>query len=132
MTNTVFPTLQTQYGISSISHQQAIAEHWGLPNNEIFQSKDVASLHKTNSITQCNAAPTATFTCHMFKLPNCNKDLKQFLICRVQGFTNNLKLKRTNYMKWCQSFYSFKFSDMLCVLGMVLGGTQSCRFSRKT
>jgi hypothetical protein len=29
--------------ISSISHQQAVAEHWDLPNTEIFQSKDVAS-----------------------------------------------------------------------------------------
>jgi hypothetical protein len=37
-----FPTFQTQY-ISSNSHQQAVAEHWDLPNTEIFQSKDVAS-----------------------------------------------------------------------------------------
>jgi hypothetical protein len=29
--------------LSSISHQQVVAEHWGLPNTEIFQSKDVAS-----------------------------------------------------------------------------------------
>jgi hypothetical protein len=29
--------------VSSISHQQAIAEHWDLPNTEIFQSKGVAS-----------------------------------------------------------------------------------------
>jgi hypothetical protein len=29
--------------VSLISHQQAEAEHWDLPNTEIFQSKDVAS-----------------------------------------------------------------------------------------
>jgi hypothetical protein len=45
MTNTVFPRFQTQY----ISHQQAVAEHWDLPNTEILQSKDVASAHYTNS-----------------------------------------------------------------------------------
>jgi hypothetical protein len=28
--------------MSSISHQQAVAEHWDLPNTEISQSKDVA------------------------------------------------------------------------------------------
>jgi hypothetical protein len=28
---------------SSISHQQAVMEHWDLPKTEIFQSKDVAS-----------------------------------------------------------------------------------------
>jgi hypothetical protein len=28
-----------------ISHQQAVAEHWDLPNTEIFLFKDVASLH---------------------------------------------------------------------------------------
>jgi hypothetical protein len=43
MTNTVFPTFLTQYTVSLISHQQPVAEHWDLPNNEIFQSKDVAS-----------------------------------------------------------------------------------------
>jgi hypothetical protein len=32
-----------KHKISSISHQQAVAEHWDLPNTEIFQSKDVAS-----------------------------------------------------------------------------------------
>jgi hypothetical protein len=37
MTNTVCTTFQTQY------IKQAIAEHWDLPNTEIFQSKDVAS-----------------------------------------------------------------------------------------
>jgi hypothetical protein len=30
--------------MSSISHQQAVAEHWGLPNTEIFQTKDVCTL----------------------------------------------------------------------------------------
>jgi hypothetical protein len=30
MTNTAFPTSQSQY-ISSMSHQQAIAEHWDFP-----------------------------------------------------------------------------------------------------
>jgi hypothetical protein len=30
--------------MSSISHQQAVAEHWDLPNTEIFLSKDVASV----------------------------------------------------------------------------------------
>jgi hypothetical protein len=29
--------------ISLISHQQAMGEHWDLPNTEIFQPKDVAS-----------------------------------------------------------------------------------------
>jgi hypothetical protein len=29
--------------MSWISHQQAVAQHWDLPNTEIFQSKDVAS-----------------------------------------------------------------------------------------
>jgi hypothetical protein len=29
---------------TSISHQQAVVEHWDLPNTEIFQSKDVASV----------------------------------------------------------------------------------------
>jgi hypothetical protein len=29
--------------ISSIYHQQAVAEHWDLPNTESFQSIDVAS-----------------------------------------------------------------------------------------
>jgi hypothetical protein len=43
MTKTVFPLFQTQYAVSSISNQQAVAEHWDLPNTEIFQSKDVAS-----------------------------------------------------------------------------------------
>jgi hypothetical protein len=28
--------------ISWISHLQAVAEHWDLPNTEIFPSKDVA------------------------------------------------------------------------------------------
>jgi hypothetical protein len=43
MTNTVFPTFQTQY-TSSISHQQAEAEQLGFAKHtEIFQSKDVAS-----------------------------------------------------------------------------------------
>jgi hypothetical protein len=38
-------TFQTQYCIlSSISHQQAVAKHWDLPNTEIFQSKDVTSV----------------------------------------------------------------------------------------
>jgi hypothetical protein len=42
----MWPTLFFQrfkLNISSISHQQAIAEHGALPNIEIFQSKDVAS-----------------------------------------------------------------------------------------
>jgi hypothetical protein len=41
MTNAVFQNFKLK--ISSISHQQAVAEHWDLPNTEIFQSKDVAS-----------------------------------------------------------------------------------------
>jgi hypothetical protein len=32
--------------ISSISPQQAEAEHWDVPNTEIFQSKDVASVDR--------------------------------------------------------------------------------------
>jgi hypothetical protein len=43
MTNTVFPTFQTQYCIYLISHEQAAAEYWDLPNTEILQSIDVAS-----------------------------------------------------------------------------------------
>jgi hypothetical protein len=42
----IWPTLFFQrfkLNISSISHQQAIAERWDLPNTEIFQSKDIAS-----------------------------------------------------------------------------------------
>jgi hypothetical protein len=35
---------QFKLNISSISHQQAVAEHWDLPNTEIFQSKTVASV----------------------------------------------------------------------------------------
>jgi hypothetical protein len=50
MANTVFPTFQTQYSISAISHQQAVAEHWNLPNTGIFQSKDVVSGHNLRSI----------------------------------------------------------------------------------
>jgi hypothetical protein len=30
--------------ISSISHKQAIADHWDLPNTEIFQPKDAVAL----------------------------------------------------------------------------------------
>jgi hypothetical protein len=46
MTNIDFPTIQNSIptGISSISHQQAMAEHWDLPNTEVFQSIDVASV----------------------------------------------------------------------------------------
>jgi ABC-type anion transport system duplicated permease subunit len=44
MTFTVLTTIQTQYSIYSISHQKAVAEHWDLPNTEIFQSHDVASV----------------------------------------------------------------------------------------
>jgi hypothetical protein len=36
VSNSIFP----QFFISG-----AIAEHWDLPNNEIFQSKDVASVY---------------------------------------------------------------------------------------
>jgi hypothetical protein len=42
----MWPTLFLQrfkLNISSISHQQVVAEHWDLPNTEIFYSKDVAS-----------------------------------------------------------------------------------------
>jgi hypothetical protein len=41
MTNPVYQRFKLN--ISSISHQQAVAEHWDLPSTEIFQSKDVAS-----------------------------------------------------------------------------------------
>jgi hypothetical protein len=44
MTITVFPMLKIN--ISSISHQQAVAEHWDLPNTDIFQSKDVAFVQR--------------------------------------------------------------------------------------
>jgi hypothetical protein len=43
MTNTVFPTFQTQYILDFSSANSAVAEHWDLPKTEIFQSKDVAS-----------------------------------------------------------------------------------------
>jgi hypothetical protein len=43
MTNTVFPTFQTGYILDFLSAIYSIAEHWDLPNTEIFQSKDVAS-----------------------------------------------------------------------------------------
>jgi hypothetical protein len=37
MTNIVFPSFQTLYArISSISHKQAVEEHWDLPNIEIL------------------------------------------------------------------------------------------------
>jgi hypothetical protein len=42
----ILPTLFFQrfkLNIYSISHQQAVAEHWDLPKTKIFQSKDVAS-----------------------------------------------------------------------------------------
>jgi hypothetical protein len=42
MTNTVFQRFKLN--ISSVTHQQAVAEHWDLPNTEIYQSKDVASV----------------------------------------------------------------------------------------
>jgi hypothetical protein len=42
MTNTVFPTFQTQY-IVDFSSAIFIVEHWDLTNTEIFKSKDVAS-----------------------------------------------------------------------------------------
>jgi hypothetical protein len=42
MTRTVF-FQRFKLDISSISPQQSVAEHWDLPNTEIFQSKDVAS-----------------------------------------------------------------------------------------
>jgi hypothetical protein len=48
MTTTVFPMFQTQ-NISSMSHQQAVAEHWDLLNTEIFQFKDVASVVSSGS-----------------------------------------------------------------------------------
>jgi hypothetical protein len=40
MTNTVLPSIQTQF----ISHQQAVAEHWDLPNTEIFSSPKMSLL----------------------------------------------------------------------------------------
>jgi hypothetical protein len=42
MTNAVFPTFQTQYILDFSSAIRC--EHWDLPNTEIFQSKDVASV----------------------------------------------------------------------------------------
>jgi hypothetical protein len=43
MTNTAFPTFQTQY-ILNFSTASRSGTHWDLPNTEIFQSKDVASV----------------------------------------------------------------------------------------
>jgi hypothetical protein len=39
-----------------MSHQQAVAEHWDLPNTEISRSKDVASVqgNYTNFISMNN------------------------------------------------------------------------------
>jgi hypothetical protein len=49
MTNTVFPTFQTQY-ISSISYQQAVAEHTGISQTSRFSSlNDVASVPEENT-----------------------------------------------------------------------------------
>jgi hypothetical protein len=42
MTNTVFPTFQTQY-ILHFSSAKPKLNTWILPNTEIFQSKEVAS-----------------------------------------------------------------------------------------
>jgi hypothetical protein len=39
MTKTVFPTFQ----INAVD-QQAVVKDWDMPNTEIFQSKDVASV----------------------------------------------------------------------------------------
>jgi hypothetical protein len=36
--------------MSSISHQQAVAKHWDLPNTEIFQAKDVAPVLALESV----------------------------------------------------------------------------------
>jgi hypothetical protein len=49
MTKSVFPTFQTH--ILDFSSAISNAEHWDLPNTEIFQSKDVASafFHKISS-----------------------------------------------------------------------------------
>jgi hypothetical protein len=44
MTNTTVFFQRFKLNMSSISHQQAVAEHWDSPNTEIFQSKDVASV----------------------------------------------------------------------------------------
>jgi hypothetical protein len=48
MTNTVFQGFKLN--ISSISHEQAVAEHWELPNAKIFQPKDVASVYALLSV----------------------------------------------------------------------------------
>jgi hypothetical protein len=52
--------------ISSISHQQAVAERWDLPNIEIFQSKDVASSHRLNlcchPTQRCDSVMAAEFS----------------------------------------------------------------------
>jgi hypothetical protein len=52
MTNTVFVFQCFKLNISSISHQQAVAEHWDLPTSEIFQSKDVASAYNIESLIE--------------------------------------------------------------------------------
>jgi hypothetical protein len=45
---------------TSISHQQAVAEHWDLPNTEIFQSVDVTSVPVPTPICKkpCNEKKT--------------------------------------------------------------------------
>jgi hypothetical protein len=39
--------LRFKLDISSVSPQEAEAEHWDLPNTKIFQSKDIACVQYT-------------------------------------------------------------------------------------
>jgi hypothetical protein len=64
MTNTVF---RLKFNISSISHQQAVAEHWNLP--EIFKFKDVASVYKCKKRTVYLPHMGPGFRCELQQSP---------------------------------------------------------------
>jgi hypothetical protein len=58
MTNNVFQCFKLN--ITSISHQQAVAEHWDLSNTEIFQFKDVSEVHLCDSQERLPALVSCT------------------------------------------------------------------------
>jgi hypothetical protein len=71
-----------QLNIFTISHQQAIAEHWDLPNTEIFQSKDVAS-----GIIPCTVLADSIVASKLcFRVVYCYKKLRRS--CSKIGLAN--------------------------------------------
>jgi hypothetical protein len=74
MPNTVFPTFLAQYILDFSS-----AEHWDLPNTEIFQFKDVASVNRARM--DCLSLPSKPHS--DFKQFFCNYILKFFLTCGI-------------------------------------------------